>query len=88
MLEIGLQLLQAGEAEGKGVEEGEEDGLWRNVGIVTGVGETRDLIPKVEGLIEVSGEAKKRVRFLLHSYGCKNNVTANSAICQEARATA
>jgi len=67
VLEIGLQLLEAGEAEGEGVEEGEEDGLRRNVGSMPGVGEASDKVTKAEGLIEVSAEARKRVRFLLHS---------------------
>src|SRR2546425_3241457 len=73
VMEIGLQLLDAGETKGEGMKHSAEDRLGRDVGIVAGVGELIEVGTEVQSLVQVGGEGRQRVGFCFNSCNCNKS---------------
>src|SRR6516165_9909053 len=59
--QIGFQLLKAGQAEDKAIKGGQEYGLGRDVGVLTGIRQTATGSAEIEDLLEI---ARKRGDFV------------------------
>lgn len=74
--QVGFELLETAEPEDKAMEDGQEDGLRREVRIGAGVAKVGGEAPEIEDLAEVAGEGRQAVaEDILLSHDCKIDQT-------------
>src|SRR2546426_12219025 len=70
--QLRLQLLQAGQPEGKAVKGREEDGRWRDLRRASGIGQGGSGGTEIENLVQIPGKGGEFVnRLVFPSHKCK-----------------
>jgi hypothetical protein len=70
--QVGFELLGAAEPEDKPMEDGQKDGLRREVRVAAGIVQAGGEAPETENLVEVANEGRQAVSVvILPSHKCK-----------------